>query len=157
MQATGRQVGEETIEASGFGLAILMVLVAMASGRAMTLAFIGRAGGGGPGDPPEAWLMPLVGDAVIGLAAVVVLVLLWKRPTPTTWVIAVVWSAIGVFDALAAFLVHTTTPWPEFFMIELFGPAMFFAAAGMHILIVYLLGRADSRARFGLEHLTERV
>jgi len=60
----------------------------------MTLAFIGRAGDGGAGDPPAAWLMPLLGDAVIGVVAVVVAVLAWKRPSPTTWVIAVVWSAI---------------------------------------------------------------
>ena len=45
---------------------ILVALVLMASGWAMTLAFIARAGDGGPGDPPDAWLMPLVGDAFIG-------------------------------------------------------------------------------------------
>lgn len=150
MQATRQDAREKTVEGSGLGLAALMALIAMASGRAMTLAFIDRAGDGGPGDPPAAWLMPLVGDAAIGLAAIVVLLLVWKRPTPTTWVLAVVWSAIGSFDALAAFLVHTTAPWPEFFMIELFGSTMFFAAAGMHLAIIYLLGRADGRARFGL-------
>ncbi|MGI9613202.1 MAG: hypothetical protein ACR2QO_09855 [Acidimicrobiales bacterium] len=150
MQVTDQQVTEATRQARGAGWVALMVLIAMASGRAMTLAFIGSAGDGGPGDPPAAWLMPLVGDAGIGLAAVVILLLVWRRPTPTTWVLAVVWSAIGVFDALAAFIVHTTTPWPEFFMLELFGPTVFFAAAGMHLVIIYLLARTEIRARFGL-------
>ncbi len=50
---------------------LLLFLVLAASGRAMTLAFIGRAGDGGLGDPPAAWLMPLVGDAFIGLAALI--------------------------------------------------------------------------------------
>ncbi len=130
---------------------LAVALTALASGRAMTLAFIGRAGDGGAGDPPEAWLMPLLGDAVIGLAAIAVAVLLWKRPNPITWVVAVTWSAIGAFDALAAFVVDVTTPWPEFFMLEIFGRSMFFAAAAMHLVIIGLLTRPQVLARFGYE------
>ena len=129
---------------------IVIALTVLAAGRAMTLAFIGRAGDGGAGDPPEAWLMPLVGDAVIGVAAIAVALLLWKRPNPVSWVIAVVWSAIGVFDALAAFLVHTSNPWPEFFMVKIFGSSMFFAASILHVAIIYLLTRSEVLARFGL-------
>ena len=128
---------------------LVVALTLMAAGRAMTLAFVGRAGDGGPGDPPEAWLMPLLGDAVIGVAAIGVAALLLLRPTPTTWVIAVAWSAIGAFDALAAYVVEVTTPWPEFFMLEWFGRSMFFAAAAMHVFIVWLLTRPDVRSRFG--------
>lgn len=52
---------------------IMAVLTAMLIGRAMTLAFIHRAGGEGVGDPPAAWLMPLLGDAVIGVSGLLVL------------------------------------------------------------------------------------
>ena len=131
-------------------LQIAFALIVMASGRAMTLAFIGRAGDGGPGDPPEAWLMPLIGDAVVGLAALAVAGLLWLRPTRTSWMIAIVWSAIAAFDALAAYVVDVATPWPDFFMIEIFGRAMFFAAAAMHIAIIVLLARPDVMRHFGL-------
>ena len=131
-------------------LKIVIALTAMASGRAMTLAYIGRAGDGGAGDPPDAWLMPLIGDAVIGLAAVAVALLLWKRRTPATWVVAVVWSAIGAFDAIAAYIVETSAPWPEFFMLELVGRTMFFAAAAMHVAIIYLLTRPDVLSEFEL-------
>lgn len=131
-------------------VATLLALIVMAAGRAMTLAFIGRAGDGGTGDPPAAWLMPLVGDAAVGLAAIAVALLVWKRPTPATWIIAVVWSAIGAFDALAAFLIHVSNPWSDFFMIELFGPSMFVAAAAMHVIIIFLLTRPEVLARFGL-------
>lgn len=130
---------------------LALALTALASGRAMTLAFIGRAGDGGTGDPPEAWLMPLLGDAAIGLTAIVVAVLLWTRPSPATWVTAVAWSAIGAFDALAAFVVDVTTPWPEFFMLEIFGRSMFFVAAAMHLVIIGLLTRPEVLARVGLE------
>lgn len=131
-------------------LKILIALTVMAAGRAMTLPFISRAGDGGVGDPPEAWLMPLIADAAIGLSAVAVALLIWKLPSPTTWVVAVVWSAIGAFDALAAFVVDTSAPWPEFFMLEIFGQSMFFAATAMHLLIIYLLSQTDVLAHFGL-------
>lgn len=134
---------------------IVIALTVMAAGRAMTLPFIARAGDGGAGDPPDVWLMPLIADAAIGLAAIAVALLIWKRANPTTWVIAVVWSAIGAFDAIAAFVIETTAPWPDFFMLELFGRSMFFAATAIHAAIIYLLTRADSRADFGLR--TDRV
>ena len=127
---------------------IAIVLTVMAAGRAMTIPFIARAGDGGPQDPPEAWLMPLVGDAAIGVTAVLVAMLLWRRPNPTTWAIAIAWSAIGAFDAIAAFIIETTDPWPEFFMLELFGQSMFFAAAALHVAIIYLLTSASGRVEF---------
>ncbi|MGH1488890.1 MAG: hypothetical protein ACRBK7_05755 [Acidimicrobiales bacterium] len=129
---------------------LVLALTVMAAGRAMTLPFIGRAGDGGPGDPPDAWLMPLIGDAAIGLAAVIVALLVWKRPSPAVWIGAIVWSAIGAFDAIAAFIVDVSTPWPEFFMLELFGRSMFFAAAAMHGVIIYLLVKQSTRAEFGI-------
>ena len=131
-------------------LKIVIALTLMAAGRAMTLPFIGRAGDGGPGDPPDAWLMPLIADAAIGIAAVGVVLLIWKRPTPATWVIAVTWSAIGAFDALAAFVVETSAPWPDFFMLEIFGRSMFFAAGAMHAAIIALLTSTEVLAHFGL-------
>jgi hypothetical protein len=130
---------------------LVIALTIMAAGRAMTIPFIGRAGDGGAGDPPDAWLMPLIGDAAIGLAAVAVAALLWWRPSPTSWLIAIVWSAIGAFDAIAAFIVDTTSPWPDFFMLQLFGRPMFFAAAAMHILIIYLLFRPAAQQEYLLQ------
>ncbi len=120
----------------------------------MTLAYIHRAGDGGVGDPPQAWLMPLWGDAVVGITALVVAWLLWKRATPSSWVVAIVWSAVAAFDALAAYLVDLATPWPHFFMIEIFGPAMFFAAAGMHVVIIALLTRPHVRELYGARFMT---
>ena len=116
----------------------------------MTLAFIGRAGGSGAGDPPDAWLMPLIGDALIGLSALVVAYLIWQRPSASTWVIAVVWNALGAFDALAAMLIQITNPWDEFFMIKIFGPSMFVIAAAMHIGLILLLSRREIRQQMNI-------
>lgn len=126
----------------------------------MTLAFLHRVGDGGPGDPPDAWLMPLVGDAIVGISAVAVAALLWWRPSPTSWLVAVVWTALAAFDAFAAWLVEISTPWPDFFMLELAGRAMFPAAMALHVVILVLLLHPEVRAHQGVtmeskEHATE--
>ena len=58
---------------------VILILTPLLCGRAMTLAFIGRAGGSNPGDPPTAWLMHLVGDAVIGIAGLFIVFLILKK------------------------------------------------------------------------------
>lgn len=127
---------------------LLLILTLLLSGRAMTLAFIHRAGAGGVGDPPAAWLMPLVGDAVIGVSALAIAYLIWKRAGLFGWTLVVVWNALALWDALSAYLIHLTVPWPSFFMIEAVGPSMFFMAAGMHALCLYLVSSGPMRAEF---------
>ena len=127
---------------------IMLILTLMLSGRAMTLAFISRAGGANPGDPPAAWLMPLVGDAVIGITGLLIAYLIVKRTGLWVWVTIIVWNAVAIWDALSAFVIHTTNPWPEFFMIKLLGPSMFFAAAAMHLVVFVLACRSNVKTYF---------
>ncbi len=133
--------------------ALLLVLTLMLAGRAMTLAFIHRAGDGGAGDPPAAWLMPLIGDAVIGISALAVAYLIWRGRGLWAWTTVVVWNALGIWDALAAFVVQSTDPWPEFFMLRAFGSSMFFIASAMHVLALVLVGGSELRHRFGVEQI----
>lgn len=126
---------------------IMLALTLLLSGRAMTLAFLSRVGGSGAGDPPAAWLMPLVGDAVIGVTALFVAYLIWKKSGLWVWVTVIVWNALAIWDAFSAYLVHLSNPWPEFFMIQIFGSLMFFAAAGMHAMILYLATRPKVQAQ----------
>lgn len=127
---------------------LMFILTLMLSGRAMTLAFIHRAGGTMPGDPPPAWLMPLVGDAVIGITALWIAYLVLKKPCLWSWVTIIVWNSLAIWDALSAFIIHITNPWPEFFMIELLGPSMFFAASVMHLAIIILACQPSVRKSF---------
>ena len=127
---------------------LLLVLTLMLSGRAMTLAFIGRAGGSAAGDPPAAWLMPLVGDAVIGVTALFIAYLIWRRVGLFAWTTILVWNVVAIWDAFSAFLIHHAVPWPSFFMTEIFGSSMFFMAAAMHGLCLYLVTHADGRRHF---------
>ncbi|VAX08654.1 hypothetical protein MNBD_GAMMA25-883 [hydrothermal vent metagenome] len=94
---------------------LILILVLMLSGRAMTLAFIHRVGGAMPGDPPAAWLMPLIGDAIIGLSALLIALLVLKKTGLWVWVTIITWNAIAIWDALAAYIIYLTNPWPEFF------------------------------------------
>ena len=124
---------------------IMLVLTLMLAGRAMTLAFIHRAGQGGPGDPPAAWLMPLIGDAVIGLSAIAIACLIWKKRGLWVWTSVIVWNIVAIWDALSAFVIQMTNPWPEFFMLRLIGPVMFFAASAMHLMLLFLMSRKPAR------------
>ncbi|KPJ90960.1 MAG: hypothetical protein AMJ53_12620 [Gammaproteobacteria bacterium SG8_11] len=127
---------------------LMFILTLMLSGRAMTLAFILRTGGATPGDPPSAWLMPLVGDAIIGVTALWIAFLILKKTGLWVWTAIIVWNALAIWDALSAFIIHITNPWPEFFMIELLGPSMFFAASAMHLAIIVLACQSDVRKSF---------
>lgn len=127
---------------------ILMILTLMLSGRAMTLAFIHRAGAGGVGDPPAAWLMPLIGDAVIGITGLVMVYLILRGNSLWAWTALVVWNVVAIWDALSAYIVHLTNPWPEFFMIKIVGASMFFLAAAIHATNLTLLARCEVRREF---------
>lgn len=127
---------------------IIFSLTLLLSGRAMTLAFIHRVGGQGIGDPPTAWLMPLLGDAVIGISALFIAFLLLRKRGLLVWVTIIVWNVVAIWDALSAYIIHLTNPWPEFFMIKALGPSMFFIAIAMHCLILSLLNRSLVKQHF---------
>ena len=127
---------------------IMFILTLMLSGRMMTLAFIHRAGGDGAGDPPIAWLMPLIGDAVIGLSGLLVAWAILKARGLWVWTVIVIWNAVAIWDALSAYIISRTNPWPEFFMIQMMGSAMFFAAAALHLVILWLAVEASGRRMF---------
>lgn len=125
---------------------IILVLTLMLFGRSMTLIFLDRAGGTMPGDPPSAWLMPLIGDAVIGISALWIAYLILRKSGLWVWTAIIVWNSLAIWDALSAYIIHTTNPWPEFFMIELVGSSMFFVASAMHLMIIILACRPEVRA-----------
>ena len=137
--------------------AVAALLTAAHAGRMMTIPFIALAGSGEMGAPPAAWLMPLVGDAVVGAVAPIAAWLVWRGQGVGALAAVVAFHAVGAWDALSAFLVHLSVPWPEFFMIEVFGPSMFFAASAMHAVALALVAgdarshRAISLASFGSE------
>ena len=92
--------------------------------------------------------MPLIGDAVIGLSALLIAYLIWKRQGLWTWTAIIVWNSLAIWNAMSAYIVHLTNPWPEFFMLKAIGPLMFFAASGMHLAIILLACKPEVREYF---------
>ena len=129
---------------------VLLGLTLMLAGRAMTLWFLGDVGSALEGAPPNAWLSPLVGDAVIGVSALVIAGLIVRGRGLLAWTLIVTWNAVAIWDALAAYLVHVSVPWPSFFMVQLFGSSMFFMATAMHLLCLGLIARKEVRLDFGV-------
>ncbi len=127
---------------------LMVILTLVLAGRMMTLAFIHRAGGDGSGDPPLVWLMPLVGDAVVGVAGLFIAWLILRRTGLIAWTAIVGWNVVGIWDALSAFMISQTAPWPEFFMLQIFGSSMFFLASAMHAFLIWLAFRPEVRAHF---------
>jgi hypothetical protein len=127
---------------------VLLAITLMLSGRAMTIAFVADAGDTAPGSPPSAWTMPLLGDAVIGIGALAIAYLIVRRRGLAAWATIIVWNSLGIWDALSAYVVHRSDPWPEFFMIETFGAAMFFAASAMHLVAIRLVSSEELRTHF---------
>ena len=74
---------------------ILIVLTALFVWRAS--AFFNLASVGVPPDgAPESWFIPLLGDGLVGTAAIIMAIVLWRRQTAGVW--------------LAAVVVHTVAP-----------------------------------------------
>ncbi|MEN8041044.1 MAG: hypothetical protein ABFR95_06030 [Actinomycetota bacterium] len=144
MTVTARRMTNEL----GARRAALLIITLILAGRAMTVAFIADAGSGVAGDPPAAWLMPLLGDAVIGLSAFVVAYLILRGRGLSAWTMIVTWNVIGIWDALSAYVIHVSVPWPEFFMIEVFGASMFFAASAMHLINLFLVTHRELRNHY---------
>ena len=92
--------------------------------------------------------MPLIGDAVVGLLALPVAYLILRVRGAVAWAAIGAWNVIGIWDAMSAWLVNEKAPWPDFFMLEIFGESMFFAASAMHIAAIVLLFRPSATRHF---------
>ena len=92
--------------------------------------------------------MPLVGDAIVGVTGLFIVWLILQKTGLMTWTAIVGWNIIGIWDALSAFMISQTAPWPDFFMLQIFGSSMFFLASAMHALLIWLGFRPEIRAHF---------
>jgi len=92
---------------------LMFVLTLMMCGRMMTLAYIHRAGGSAVGDPPAAWLMPLIGDAVIGISGLVVAYIILRKTGLWAWTAIVTWNVVAIWDAIS-FIPHTFLSVPSY-------------------------------------------
>ncbi len=75
---------------------IIIILTAFMTIRGVFMLFI--PGALDPESPPEvSWLIPLLGDGVVALAAPVIAVLLWKSRTLGVWTAAIALQILGTW------------------------------------------------------------
>ncbi len=77
------------------GVVVTLVLTGLMVYRVIGIPFVwGELGK----SIPQVWSIPFSGDAFVGLAAVVVTYLLWKRPSLMAWTIGIAFHVIGIKD-----------------------------------------------------------
>lgn len=108
------QTGDDQKQAAGVerptGVTLLIVLTALHSYRVLgflELADVGEA----PDGAPESWFVPLLGDGLVGTAAIIVAILLWKRATAGVWLAAVIFHTLAMWDTAAAAVNNSRNPW----------------------------------------------
>jgi hypothetical protein len=67
------------------------------------------------GHDPAAWLFPAIIDIVVAVAGVPLIVLTWTRPGLATWVYALLWLSLSIFDHASAVTAFAIAGMPTVF------------------------------------------
>lgn len=129
---------------------VLIAATALLTYRAagyLNLADVGEL----PDGAPESWFIPLLGDGLVGTAAVVVAILLWQRPTFGVWLAAIVFHALALWDTTAAAINNVREPWETSPFADVIWFAFGFTFL-VSVLCVYLLSRRDVRRYYEVGH-----
>ena len=95
----------------------IVTITALMVYRAGVAAFLPRLG---DDDTSWAWIVPWVGDTLIGLTAPIVAYLLWTRRGALIWGLGLAWTFWGAWDYLSGIMVNIVEP-----LEDGFGPEWF--------------------------------
>ena len=129
---------------------VLVVATALLTYRAagyLSLADVGELRDGAP----ESWFIPLLGDGLIGTAAVVIAILLWQRPTFGVWLGAIIFHTLALWDTATAAINNLREPWEAGAFADVIWFAFGFTFL-VSVLCVYLLSRRDVRRHYEVGH-----
>ena len=144
------QTGDDQRQAAGVErptvVTLLIVLTALLFYRALgflQLVDVGEL----PDGAPESWFVPLLGDGLVGTAAIIVAILLWKRATAGVWLAAVIFHTLAMWDTAAAAINNGRNPWDasEFADVMWF---LFGFTFIVSLVSIYLLSRRDIRRHY---------
>ena len=129
---------------------ILIVITALFVWRAS--AFSNLANVGVPPDgAPESWFVPLLGDGLVGTAAIIMAILLWRRQTAGVWLAAVIVHTIALWDLAMSAVNNIREPW----VTNEFADAVWFFFGLAFLISVasfYLLSRRDVRGYYDMKN-----
>ncbi len=129
---------------------ILIVLTALFVWRAS--AYSNLASVGVPPDgAPESWFVPLLGDGLVGTAAIIMAIVLWRRQTAGVWLAAVIVHTVALWDLVLSAVNAIREPWEtsEFADVIWF---VFGFAFLISIVSFYLLSRRDVRDYYQVQN-----
>jgi len=97
-----------------------------------------------PKGAPESWFIPLLGDGLVGTAAIVIAILLWRQKTAGVWLATVIFHALALWDTTAAAINNIREPWDESAFADVIWFAFGFTFL-VSVVSVYLLSRREVR------------
>ena len=104
-----------------------------------------------PGGAPESWFVPLLGDGIVGVAAITMAIVLWRRQTAGVWLAAVIVHTIALWDLVMSVVNNIREPWDTNEFADaiwfFFGFALIISVASF-----YLLSRRDVRGYYHVEN-----
>ena len=148
------QAGEDQAEAvlvrRPTAVTILVVITGLFVWRAsafFNLADVGVL----PDGAPESWFVPLLGDGLVGTAAIIMAIVLWRRHTAGVWLAAVIVHTIALWDLVVSAVNAIREPWDTNEFADalwfFFGFALLISVASF-----YLLSKRDVRSYYHVEN-----
>ena len=86
-----------------------MVFRAVGSGLFLSLGILES-----PRAAPPDWTIAFLGDFAIGITALFLAYMIWKKPSALLWGILLAWNAVGIFDLFGALSHSFTAPFSPF-------------------------------------------
>ena len=86
-----------------------MVFRAIGSGLFLSLGILES-----PRAAPPDWTIAFLGDFAIGITALFLAYMIWKKPSALLWGILLAWNAVGLFDLFGALSHSFTAPFSPF-------------------------------------------
>jgi len=109
---------------------IIIIITAVMTIRVAAIMFLPEAAR--PESPLVSFLIPFLGDTIVGLTAPIIAVLLWKWNTLGAWTAAIAWHTLAIWDSASAAVLVTVA-----------GDIRPFAGAGVGVtplIVITLLG-----------------
>ena len=86
-----------------------MVFRAVGSGLFLSLGLLDS-----PRAAPPDWTIAFLGDFAIGITALFLAYMIWKKPSALLWGILLAWNAVGLFDLFGALSHSFSAPFSPF-------------------------------------------
>lgn len=101
------------------------------------------------GHDPAAWLFPAIIDIVVAVAGLPLIVLAWTRPALATWVYALLWLSLSMFDHASAITAFAIAGVPTIFAdMGGGGPTVPAIQTALDLAVFALLCRQGVRTHF---------